>query len=153
MENASKALIMAGGVLIAILIMTFGVWAFITFGQLSKNYDRRIQETEINKFNTNFTKYENREDISIYEIISLAKFAIEYKNQTDITIQVFVDNIDLLTNYANENGEINSEKIIKDIETNNKETTYKVKSITYDNKENVDDGKTMVKAINFIKNT
>ena len=35
MENASKALIMAGGVLIGVLIISLAVYLFVSFGQTS----------------------------------------------------------------------------------------------------------------------
>ena len=35
MENASKALIMAGGVLIGVLVISLAVYLFVSFGQTS----------------------------------------------------------------------------------------------------------------------
>ena len=42
MENASKALLMAGGVLIGILILSLAVYLFITFGAESKEIHAQI---------------------------------------------------------------------------------------------------------------
>ena len=54
MENASKALLMAAGVLIGILILSLGVYLFVSFSQhASQTYDQ-IKEDQINQFNSEF---------------------------------------------------------------------------------------------------
>lgn len=70
MENATKALIMAGGILIAILIMSSFV---LFFGDLNKyeksKTDATIQE-QVVKFNNVYTAYD-RDNITLNEIKSL----------------------------------------------------------------------------------
>ena len=78
MENATKALLMAGGVLIAILIISIAVFLFTTYGSLGQSYEQTLSKTEIQKFNGNFTKFEGREDISIQEIVTLTNFVRDY---------------------------------------------------------------------------
>lgn len=95
MENASKALLMAGGVLIAILILTVVVILFNTYGQLAPTYEKELEENEIKKFNSNFTKFEGRQDITIQEIVSLTNFAKQYEQETEINIQVWFSSNDL----------------------------------------------------------
>lgn len=70
MENASKALLMAGGVLIAILIIS----SFMLFFTDLSNYensqtDARMQE-QVVKFNNSYTAYD-RSGITLNEIKSL----------------------------------------------------------------------------------
>lgn len=79
MENASKALLMAGGVLIAILIMSVLVITFQKTGNVSKSYDKSVSQEEITKFNTNFTKYLGK-DLTIHEVVTICNFA--YNNRT-----------------------------------------------------------------------
>ena len=70
MENASNALIMAGGVLIGVLILTLAVYLYTSFGtQAQENYEL-ISQQQIVKFNTQFTKYGGRNDLTIYDVVS-----------------------------------------------------------------------------------
>ncbi len=56
MENASKALLIAGAILIAIVLITFGV---IILGQGSEIINNSsMSETEISTFNAKFTSFE-----------------------------------------------------------------------------------------------
>ena len=55
MENASKALLIGAGTLIAILILAIATGLFRAASGVAKTYDQTMQSTEITKFNTNFT--------------------------------------------------------------------------------------------------
>ena len=56
MENASKALIIAGAILLAILIISLGI---LIYNQASGVVnDNAMSEVEINNFNQKFTQYE-----------------------------------------------------------------------------------------------
>ena len=77
MENASKALIMAAGVLIGILILSLAVYLFVSFGTTSAELHRQNDANRTNEFNTQFTKYVGSDDITIYTIVSLANIATE----------------------------------------------------------------------------
>ena len=76
MENASKALIIAGGVLIAILVVSLLVvgWNNIT----DYNREREVVETQeqINKFNKEFESY-NKGVVRGYELISLSNLVLD----------------------------------------------------------------------------
>ena len=58
MENASKALMMAAGVLIGLLILSLAVFLFTNFGAASAEAHRKNEENQINQFNAQFTVYE-----------------------------------------------------------------------------------------------
>lgn len=98
MENASKALLMAGGVLVAMLIISMAVILFNTYGELGVTYEEKMSEAEIQKLNSNFTKFEGRQDITIQEIVTIVNFAKQYKEQTEIDIKVFIVNDELKDN-------------------------------------------------------
>lgn len=87
MENASKALLMAGGVLIGILILSLAVYLFASFGAESRRIQKQVDSNQLVQYNAQYTIYEGREDITIYEIISVANLAKEnneyYKDYTD----------------------------------------------------------------------
>lgn len=81
MENASKSLIMVAGVLIGVLILSLWVYLFAHFGsQTSQVYDR-IEEHQLTEYNAQYTVYEGRTDINIYDIITLANKA--HQNNED----------------------------------------------------------------------
>lgn len=83
MENASKALVMAGGVLIGVLIMSLAVYLFVDFGSTSAKINAKNAEQQLVEFNSKFTSYEGYRDddgnwkITIYDIITLAGYAKE----------------------------------------------------------------------------
>ena len=91
MENASKALLMAGGVLIAILIISVLVMTFQKTGNVSKSYDKSVSQEEITKFNVNFTKYLGQ-DLTIHQAITITNFA--QSNGVTVINPTTTDNID-----------------------------------------------------------
>lgn len=56
MENASKALLMAGSILIAMLIIATGVYIFSGFRATSDSYYVRLSTQEVEKYNVEITK-------------------------------------------------------------------------------------------------
>ena len=83
MENASKALIMAGGVLIALLIIGS---LLLMFNNLSSYQDTNIKETrtaQIIEFNNQFETY-NRTDVRGSDLYSLLNNAADYNERKSI---------------------------------------------------------------------
>lgn len=76
MENASKALLMAAGVLIGILILSLIVYLFANFGMASAEVHKQKDMNDINRFNTQFTSYEGKE-CKIQDVISAVNLAID----------------------------------------------------------------------------
>lgn len=60
MENASKALLMAGGVLIAILLLTLFAYLFGQMASSTSSIYQTIEKHEIDEFNQQFLNYEGR---------------------------------------------------------------------------------------------
>ena len=85
MENASKALIMVAGVLIGIMILSLAVYLFATFGATSAEMHGQIEQDRINQFNAQFTKYEGKEDITIYDIITVVNLARDSNESYTLT--------------------------------------------------------------------
>ena len=93
MENASKALIMAGTILMSVMIISLAVYIFNVFGRYSEGRYSEIEGHQIAEFNDRFYKYYgttlNSEGVSkpvectIHDIVSLANFAQKhnFKNQ------------------------------------------------------------------------
>lgn len=63
MENASKALIIAGAILLAILLITLGIYIF-TQAQTVVN-DSGMTQAEVSSFNSQFLKYEGSKKGSV----------------------------------------------------------------------------------------
>ena len=159
MENASKALIMAGGILIGILIISLAVYLFTDFGRTAADINDRNASQQLVDFNSKFTKYESYKDndgnwkTTVYDIVTLAGYAKEnneyYKESTDEQISVNIVVKDALKNIQR----IDNYKYVLTINGN---TTYlynddgvslrryKCNSISYNTR-----GK--VKSINFEK--
>lgn len=77
MENASKALLMAAGVLIGLLILSLAVYLFASFGTTSAEIHKQNEENQLNQFNGQFTSYVGKEGITIYDVVSVANLATE----------------------------------------------------------------------------
>ena len=88
MENATKALLIAGGVLIAIVIISIAVFLFISFSDRIKEYTEIISATELQKFNSKFEVHIGRTDITAQELISMANLSQKYNGQ----VQIFLNN-------------------------------------------------------------
>ena len=81
MENASKAIIMAGGILVGVIVLSIGVYLFSIFGTRAADIQKEIDGRVIAEFNNHFLKYQNSEICTIHDIISLTNFA-KKENQT-----------------------------------------------------------------------
>jgi len=76
MENASKALVMAGSVLIGVLILSLMVTLFINARTVSKEHEATKNSEAIQQFNVNFIKYVGQ-DLTIHDVVTICNFAIE----------------------------------------------------------------------------
>ena len=93
MENASKALIMAAGVLLGVMIISIGVALFTSFSEFGRSTFEKVEEAKITEWNNNYLKYygqitiiENGKEklqpilVTAHEIVTLANHA----NQNNI---------------------------------------------------------------------
>lgn len=97
MENATKALLMAGGLLIAILVASFMVFVLRRAGQMTAEYDVQRSENELASFNGQFEVYA-KNDNTFFDMITVANLAydVNKKNGNDtnnsVTIKLFLSN-------------------------------------------------------------
>lgn len=80
MENASKALIMAGGVLLAMLVVSLVIYAWNIFSNYYKYQDSLENIDDVAKFNMQFANYD-RDDVAGYDLISLANKVADYNTR------------------------------------------------------------------------
>ena len=134
MENASKALIMAAGILIGLLILSLTVYLFASFGTTSAQIHRENEQRQIDQFNIQFTSYVGKEGITIYDVVTLANLATETniyyefddkhvrqspQNATDNYISVYFQNKYIEKKYGDSAKEITNyynELIRQDLE-------------------------------------
>lgn len=143
MENASKALLIAGGILISMLVISIGVYLFASYRGLATSHEQTMQADEIREFNVKFEKFEGREDITIQEIVTLVNFCKQYEEQTEIHNKVILSGQGDLTTKKDNIISLIQENSIEN-ETN-KNKYFKFVKVDYDN-----DGK--INSISFTSN-
>ena len=85
MENASKALIIAGGMLIAIMVASLFVYLFTTYGNYAENMYDKINQRQITEANNEYTKYEGASDNTIYDVVTVANKAKDHNTSLELT--------------------------------------------------------------------
>ena len=88
MENASKALLMAAGVLMGLLIISLAVYLYTNLGLTANETLQKISESETRQFNNQFTVYENKNDITIYDVVSVANIATDNNKYYDFAKKI-----------------------------------------------------------------
>lgn len=101
MENASKALLLGGGILIGLIVMSIGVYLFTSYSDNYLPFEQKMEANEIKKFNANFTKFEGRDNITIQEIVTLINFAKQYEQESGTHITITVEEIPDMINWLN----------------------------------------------------
>ena len=84
MENAAKALLMAGGVLIGILILTLAAYLFASFGGTSQMIQDRISQGSLDQFNNKFVSYQSKQ-CTIYDVLTIVNYANEFNEKNEFT--------------------------------------------------------------------
>ena len=94
MEYVSKALIMAGGVLISIMVASFMIFVLRKAGSMSAEYDTQMSNNELTKFNSQFEVY-NKSDNNFFDVLTVANLAYDinkqvgYDTQTGVTVRIY----------------------------------------------------------------
>lgn len=107
MENASNALIIAGSILIAIIILSIGVLLFSSYTKVGESYEQTQATEALTKFNSKFTMFEGRTDITAQEIVSLVNYARNYNKEKETNIEINVPNSKIVNgNLVNESKDL-----------------------------------------------
>ena len=79
MENATKALLIAAGVLIGMMILSMGVYLYYSIGSYVERSQEQIAQQEVDKFNTQFYNYQSDENeiFSFQDVVTAANLAYE----------------------------------------------------------------------------
>lgn len=82
MENTAKALLMAGGILIAIIVLSTGVYIFTTFRDGTEPYNQSFTEQEIWAFNNKFLDcIDNNNQVTIQDVVTMINLALDTENK------------------------------------------------------------------------
>lgn len=83
MENASKALLMAAGILMAMIIIGLLLFMFNQLGTFQKSDDSNTKNSQVAKFNMQFEVYLDDKGIKGSDIISLINKILDYNQKGD----------------------------------------------------------------------
>jgi len=145
MENASKALLIAAGMLVAVLVASMFALFFSTISEYSKQYEETRQAQNIQEFNAQFTQYMKPEGSSAQDIVSVYNLAEYYREKEGIEVKVFVGAHELPENSDKPfPGNLTSEEFINtntnvsnQFDPTTNKSQYKINNftanITYDN--------------------
>ena len=88
MENASKALIISGSVLLAIMILSIGVRLQGSFQNTADAYLQSLSTNSIKKYNSHFEVYADpSKTITAQEIVTLVEFAKKTEMGTEVYVK------------------------------------------------------------------
>lgn len=91
MENASKALLMAGGILIALLVIGSVLLMFNQIGNYRKANTDSEKSAQLANFNKDFVRYADGEQIKGVDVISLANKIVDYNQKKGVANSVDYD--------------------------------------------------------------
>lgn len=83
MENASKALLMAAGVLMGVLVLSLIVYIYATFSDTTQKNMEQMKLNELNAFNSKYLAYDGKSDLTYYDVVSIVTMALN-DNKADI---------------------------------------------------------------------
>ncbi|MCI9365485.1 MAG: hypothetical protein HFJ54_02465 [Clostridia bacterium] len=117
MENASKALIIAGAILISILLISIGILVMNSAGQMTDRMDSSMDETAIQSFNRKFENYVGTKRGSV--IKSLIS-EVETSNTVNVNDQI------TLTGVTNLQDVISTARYTVTIQKNNRGLVHQI---------------------------
>lgn len=81
MENASKALMISAEVLIGIILASLMVFLYVTMSSWGRGIEENINIKEVYEFNAKFTVYDQREDLTAQDVVSIINLAKNYNEK------------------------------------------------------------------------
>ena len=135
MENASKALLIAGGILMSLIIASIFIYAFMKISNFMDDTSENPYEQQLADFNSGFEAYDKKIMYGI-DIISVINQAIDNNKRYRVEFYDSPDERDNLDYYVNVVFTYNTKNIEGDI--NDKYVTYSLKdNYTRDDKTNI----------------
>lgn len=134
MENASKAIIIAGGFLLMIMALSLAMFIFRNIGNSTSEYYEQLEQSDIDEFNQKFTKYDEKKDLTIQDVISIVNLAKDNNETGKMSLEVIVtlDGDELQNKNENELNELLAGNADPDTRYN-PNIRYKCEKIEYTN--------------------
>ena len=107
MENAAKALLIIGEILIGVIILSIMVMLFSRMGEISQEFSSKAEKREIVMFNTEFSKYQTSIDkpyLTPEEVVTLINKVYSWNKSTEYNpeeISLKVNNVEVTVNSDN----------------------------------------------------
>ncbi len=86
MENATKALLIAAGVMIGTILITIGFILFKYYRGVAKGYETQMTLQEVAKINKEFEKYRDKKNITPQEVIAAVTTAESINERYEDTV-------------------------------------------------------------------
>ena len=83
MENSVKALFIASGVLMGIMILSIAAYLYSVMVSGSRSLVAKMDEKYVSEYNYEFLNYDSKDDNTIADVVSAKNYAVE-KNSRDI---------------------------------------------------------------------
>lgn len=166
MENASKALLMAAAVLIAILVLTLIVYLSANFSAIKADNVERMNQQSLEAFNGKYLTYDGRTDLTYYDIVNITTMAQKDNKNEGSNISVKIGKVDITNDDIKEefknkdyiddsgkgiNAKIMEEKNVEDIATGGKKSVKAL--INYSCEVKISSNSGMVEKVTFKKYT
>ena len=114
MENASKALLIAGSVLIAIVLIAVGIKILNSTTRVTKQVDDLSTTMEVSMFNSQYTQYEGKQNgTAVKKLINQAK--TYNATVTDANKKIKITTVRTSTNGLNNHGNAYAERTVNTI--------------------------------------
>lgn len=100
MENASKALIIAGAILISILLISVGIMVMNSISGVKDEMTSQMDSTEVQQFNAQFVNYQGtkKSAAEVQALYSIVKSS-NASHSTDLAVKMYSDS-DAKTEYT-----------------------------------------------------
>ncbi len=127
MENATQALVIVGAVFLALIVLSIGVLLHGKLNQTSESYVTRLDTVELQKYNSKFLIYEDRNNLTAQDIVTARGIAKE----RDVGTRVFLKNEDITDWNDSQINDFLSKNILLD-KAGQPENVFRCKNIDYD---------------------
>lgn len=96
MENASKAVLMAGGTLLAIMILSLIIYVSTSISGFAEEQDKRTLAKQIEEFNKGYLAY-NKTILYGADILTVYNKAQEDKDKYDVSVEAVDESNNIIT--------------------------------------------------------
>ena len=117
MENASKALLIAAGVLIGLIIASIFVYEMVVMSENGRVYHEEIERVQVQEFNARFQKYSGK-ILDAQDVVTIMGFIDEWNSQNadQITAEASAGLSTELYKFVNRIGEYAGDATKRDAE-------------------------------------